>query len=455
MRISSTALAAILSIIAISGAIPAAVAQAVSPVEIQEPDIRALQQHSINDLNAVGQTIAANHFNFPFYFSRKLDIDEKLQKRTDQHSIRFERYNGATVLAISGNYYGAYASEKFSSDQRAKETFMSVVLPILKVAVPAFQNSSAVQGYAIEVSHHVIGKTMGMPIERPENLMVYLPQSAARKLVAAQGNLAQQVALVDAEVFLNAKQMTLWLTEDEQPGQSEAPPAMLESSSTGALQPPAQVAETASARPPYTPAANPPLSDSLLAAQPAAVAPPQPVAPPPPALRDTSPQALAALQTSIQGISNHMLKELEPAAHFVAYAPPAFIPFRHQAYLELSVTTALAEPQGVSRYKAAALAFDEHISPLIRRVLGYFPGDQNFDGISFSTTVRGRTKPGVPVAAPLSVEFFFPMEVLRSYEAYDCTGQQLIDAGVVLINGERARLDLEPAEGSAPSAAGR
>ena len=39
-----------------------------------------------------------------------------------------------------------------------------------------------------------------------------------------------------------------------------------------------------------------------------------------------------------------MLKELEPDAHFVTYAPPAFIPFHHQIYLEFSMTTALTEP---------------------------------------------------------------------------------------------------------------
>jgi hypothetical protein len=143
-----------------------------------------------------------------------------------------------------------------------------------------------------------------------------------------------------------------------------------------------------------------------------------------------------------------MLKELEPEAHFVMYAPPAFIPFHRQVYFELSMTTVLAEPPESSRYELAALAFDEHISPLIRRVLTYFPGDQNFDGISFSTTIRGRTKPGAPAGKPLSVEFFFPLESLRRYEAYDCTGQQLINEGIVLINGERAGLDLQLAQGS-------
>jgi len=47
-----------------------------------------------NDLKTVGKSIATYPFTFPFYLSRTLDIDEKAQKRTDQHSIRFEHYNG-------------------------------------------------------------------------------------------------------------------------------------------------------------------------------------------------------------------------------------------------------------------------------------------------------------------------------------------------------------------------
>src|SRR6266567_5372955 len=88
-------------------------AQVVASVEISDPALRALQDKSFDNLKTVGQNIAGYQFNFPFYLSRKLDIDEKVQKRTDQHSIRFEHYNGSTVIAISGNYYGAYAADKF------------------------------------------------------------------------------------------------------------------------------------------------------------------------------------------------------------------------------------------------------------------------------------------------------------------------------------------------------
>ena len=414
-------------------------AQVVATVEITDPALRALQEKSFNDLKTVGENIASHQFNFPFYLSRKLDIDEKVQKRTDQHSIRFENYNGSTVIAISGNYYGAYAADKFNEDQRARQTFQDVVVPILKAVVPTFENSTSVQGYAVEVSHHVINKTMGMPIERPENLMIYFPRAAALKLVAAQSNMAMQGALIDADVLLNAKQLSIWLTDEESTSVKESAPS-----------------ESAPTNPKLTAIAAPaPAPPSHIASDTAA--PPYPKLDPPPApliekspspQRDSSPQAVAALQSSIQGASNHMLKELGPDAHFVTYAPPAFIPFHHQVYLELSMTTALAEPPDTSRYKLAALSFDEHVSPLIRRVLTYFPGDQNFDGISFSTTVRPHVHPGAPPGKALSVEFFFPLESLRRYESYDCTGQQLMRDGIVLINGERVQLDLQLAEGA-------
>lgn len=414
-------------------------AQVVASVEITDPALRALQEKSFNDLKAVGENIANHQFKFPFYLSRKLDIDEKVQKRTDQHSIRFEHYNGSTVIAISGNYYGAYASDKFNEEQRARQTFQDVVDPILKAVVPTFQDNTSVQGYAIEVSHHVISKTMGMPVERPENLMIYFPQAAAVKLVAAESNMAMQGALIDADVLLNAKQLSIWLTEEESTSVKESAPPVAA---------PSILALTAPAGPASALLSHA-SSDSAPAIDPKPIpAAAQPIAPRTIPLRDSSPQAIAALQSSIQGTSNHMLKELEPEAHFVTYAPPAFIPFHHQIYLELSVTTALVEPPDTSRYKLAALSFDEHISPLIRRVLTFFPGDQNFDGISFSTTVRLRTHPGASAAKALSVEFFFPLESLRRYESFDCTGQQLMKDGIVLINGERVQLDLQLAEGA-------
>ena len=341
-----------------------------------------------------------------------------------------------------------------------------------------------VQGYAIEVSHHVISRSMGMPVEHAENLMIYLPRSAAIKLVNAKNQQAQQAALLESRVFLNANPINIWLDDDIHPNISptqsdptarpEAATLMPISTAPSRLSLTANTDSDAAPIHPQTitsePATAPPTGPQqapqtatlvaaatpppAVSASPAAVPPatPAPAATPlptptiTPTTHSATPQALAALQSSIQGISNHMLKDLEPAAHFTTYAPPAFIAFRNQAFLELSLNTPLSQPVGTSRYKLAALAFDDQISPLIRRVLTYFPGDQQFDGISFSTTIHTPAKPGAPAPKPLSVEFFLPLTALHCYEAYDCTGQQLLDAGIILVNGERIGINLQFAE---------
>src|SRR5581483_9874577 len=158
-------------------------------------------------------------------------------------------------------------------------------------------------------------------------------------------------------------------------------------------------------------------------------------------VRLIAPNTLTELQNSHEDAVGRLVKQLAPQAHFVSYAPPAFIAFHQGAYLQLSMTTALDNSATVTRYTAAALAFDEHISHLIRPVLAFFQQDSTFDGVNFSTTVKPNG-----TAAPVAVEFLVPFSVMRCYAQYDCTGQQVIDTSIVLINGERAGLDLQRAE---------
>ncbi len=409
----------------------AASAQVLTPAEIKDPDLRSLQQQYMNDLKLVGQDILALPLEYHFYLSRKLDLDESQQQQADQRSIRFDRYNGQTVLAVTGNYYAAYP-EKIGADQRARSTFLNVVMPILKSEVPRFQANHQVQGYAVEISHHVLAKVMGVTMERPENLMVFLPQSGALRLLGSRDENVQQAGLMQGQIFLNAQPVTIWLT-------GAGPQSVLgtdpDTGSTERRVPPAgteitQASEGSDGQAPVS--------------TPAPVAKRNDVVPIP--VRDTSPQALAALQSSNQELLAKLVKELDSKAHFVSYASPSFVVFRQGIYLELSLNTALPESAAGSRYKLAAMAFDDHVAPLIRPTLAYFKEEPKFDGISFSTTVHLAGK--LPAAGKSqAVEFFFPFAALRCYEKYDCTGQQLLDAGTVLINGERVALDLQIAEG--------
>jgi hypothetical protein len=412
----------------------ASLAQVVSPVEIKDPASRALQLEYIDDLRLAGQDILATKFDYPFYLSRKLDLDQAQQIRADQHSIRFDSYNGKTVLAITGNYYAAYSADKMSPDERARSTFLNAVIPLLKAAVPRFQSNQHVQGYAVEISHHIMGKVMGVSMERPENLMVFLPQSAALRLLASKDDDTRQAALMQGQSFLNAQPVTIWLNAAGPQLAANSPRA--DGSRDGQSGPTAPALETV----PDEKNGAPPAGSAA-----ASVNVTKPKEPPPP-VRDTSPQALSSLQAANQQVVDQIVKELDPQVHFVTYAPPKFVAFRQGIYLELSLNSSLPTSAAGSRYKQAAMAFDDHVAHLIRPLLAYFKDEQKFDGIGFSTTVHigGKAAAGTSEA----VEFYFPLSSLRCYEKYDCTGQQLLDAGTVLINGERVALDLQIAEGS-------
>jgi hypothetical protein len=412
----------------------ASFAQVVSAAEIKDPELRVLQTEYMDELKSVGQDILANKFEYPLFLSRKLDLDQVQQQKADQRSIRFDRFNGGTVVAITGNYYAAYSADKINGDQRARQTFLDVVMPILQASVPRFQGNKNVQGYAIEISHHILGKVMGVSMERPENLMVYLPQSGAIKLLAAKDDSTRQAALLQGQVFLNAQPITIWLNGEGPQLASGAGPGDAANEDKTGSQAAVEVVHG---------------SDGSSAS----AALPRPKEPPPPPVRDTSAQNLSSLRDANQTLINDMVKELDPQAHFVSYAPPNFVAFRQGIYLEFSMNTNLPESAGGSRYRVAAMAFDDHIAHLIRSIMAHFKegqnkDDQNFDGIGFSTTVHLAGKSAAASSAQ-AVEFYFPLAALRCYERYDCTGQQLIEAGTVLINGERVSLDLQVAEGGA------
>jgi hypothetical protein len=150
---------------------------------------------------------------------------------------------------------------------------------------------------------------------------------------------------------------------------------------------------------------------------------------------------LQKLQTTYGATVQRLLADLKADGHFVDYAPPAFIAFHDGAYLQLSMNTDLDQASGSSQYRIAALAFDTHISHMLRAVSRYFHDSPQFEGVDFSTTVH---QPGQ--SGSQSVEFIASFATLLCYEKYDCTGQELINRSLVLINGERVALDLQRAE---------
>lgn len=380
-------------------------AQVVAPREIRDLNLRELQQKHLPDLEKIAAGIAGHKFPYHFYFSRKLDLSEEQQRGADQHSIRFDTFHNQTVLEVTGNYYASYSAALMDTPERARRTLMDVVVPLLQAAVPPLQDETAIQAFAVEVSHHVRRQMLGVTVEGVEHIAFLLPRSAARTFLSAVTPGEQEQALLHGALYVNAAPAPGW--ENQAQAWTETPAAPASPSPAPAI----------AATPVPRPAAT------------------QPTAGP-------TPETLRQRQASYQPVLDNLVRELDKDAHFVTYAKPTFIAFRDGAYLQLSVTTTLADAQTGSRYRTAALAFDEHIAHLIRPVLTRLKDRSGLDGVDFSTTVRAAGES----SSALAVEFVFPLPALVCYEKYDCTGQQLINQGFVLINGERVDLDLQSAE---------
>ncbi|HME08878.1 MAG TPA: hypothetical protein VKG25_17600 [Bryobacteraceae bacterium] len=331
-----------------------------------------------------------------------MDVTEQKEHQSDQRAIRFSKFQNQIVVQVTGNYFASYSGRLLDRAERVKRTYLDVMLPIVSAIAPRLAGEPKVAAYAIEISHHVRKDVLGVTVENPENLAVIIPRPMAEKASGSRDVVDEITALRASSVYVDGNLVSLWGEQSEDMA---------------------------------------PKADPVSPASPAPVPAPAPISPPP----DLTQAVLEQKQSSYRELLDRMVRELDSSAHFVAYSPPVIVAFHQASYLQLSVTTSLAPPAVGSQYRIAALAFDNHISHLIRPVLAFFKESPNFEGIVFSSTVKipGKTPDS---SVTQSVEFFLPFVELRRYENYDITGQQLINSGYVLINGERVGLDLQSAE---------
>lgn len=192
----------------------AATAQVLAPAEITDSAMRGLQEKYNEELKAIAVSINGHQFPYHFYLSRRLDLTEAQQRSSDQRSIQFDNFEGQVVLKITGNYYASYSATTMTESQRARATYMNVMLPILLDAIPRFNNQAMPQAFALEISHHVRKKVLGVTDEEPENVVLILPKAAAQRLVAAKNDAESHSAVLEGEAFLNKEPVLIW-PEDE------------------------------------------------------------------------------------------------------------------------------------------------------------------------------------------------------------------------------------------------
>jgi len=427
----------------------------VSPNEILNPDLKALEQTYFQRLIGMNQSIAKIKFPFPFYLSRYVGLDPAKQAEADSRGLEFVRFQDRAILKVTGNYNAAYDTLRMTQNERAAATFRSVILPALQVVTAALPEDIACDGIGFEISHHTRTNDRSYDFEGKETLVIVFDRTDAWTMTRAGNDAERQEILNRSKVFVSGVDYGLALTEkdplnvqtlprsipDKPDATSSARSTTLASRSV-LLKP---VAPTQLA-----PGSTPSSSSASAPAEPApattasAKSTEVPTADPPVATPALTQADADRLDEKYQTQLGALAKEGAAKFHFVAYAPPAFVLFHDQIALQMTLKNSLQfGPVKGSIYKRAAQSFDLFLAPLLKDISERVSPDAEFQLFDFS--VLNKLSPAAKETSE-AIEFICPRKALKQFVNAEITNQQLLDQSIVLVNGVRIALNLQPVE---------
>ena len=412
----------------------------VSPNEILDPDLKALEKQYFSQLKSLNQTIARMHFPFPFYLSRYVGIEPAKQAETDSRGLEFVKFRDRTVLKITGNYDAAYSATQFTRNERAARTFQDVLLPILQTVTQGIPPDIACDAIGFEVAYHTRAAEKSYDYEGKELLVIVLDRADAFVLAQATNAQARQDVLNRSMIFLGGQEFGLSLLEKDPYVVSTLPrtkPSKIDSSSSGGSSTTLSRLNRAipNAIPSVAAAASPDSASSAAAK---------------PDLSQARPIATQAdvgrLQSQYQAQLDILSKEGQAKFQFVDYDPPAFVIISKQLALQMTLRNNLRfDIEKSSIYKRAAQTFDLFLAPKLRDILDKIPDDNAVAVYDFSVINPLTSGMGAKERSE-AVEFILPAALARQFVNNEITNQALIDKSQVLVNGVRIALNLQLVE---------
>jgi len=184
----------------------------ISPAEILNPRLKALEQAYLKQLVAANQAIAKMEFPFTFCLSRYAGLDPKDQAAADRRGLEFVKFHESLVLKATGNYNAAFSGDLLTANQRASRVFDEIVAPVLAQLTDRFAPGEGFDAFGLEISYHVMTKTRNYHYEGGELLTLVMNKDDAVNFKHLQGASRQEV-LNRAEVYLDGKPLGLVLGE--------------------------------------------------------------------------------------------------------------------------------------------------------------------------------------------------------------------------------------------------
>src|SRR5216683_6131176 len=434
--------------LAVAFSAPSTSAQ-VSPAEILNPDLKALEETYFPQLKALNQSISKTKFRFPFYLSRYVGLDPAQQAEADSRGLEFVRFQERVILKVTGNYNAAYDTNRMSQNERAANTFRTVVLPILALTTATLPQDIACDGIGFEISYHARSKEPSYDFEGKESLVLVLDRIDAWALSGATTDPLRQEILNRNKIYVSGTDFGLSLTERDPLNVQALPrsiPAKPDATSTAR-------SSTLVARSPLlksnqsaptvsSPALVAPAGSAPTSADPVSLAPTP--ADPLPAAPHFVPADADRLNEKYQAQLASMAKEGAAKFHFLDYAPPTFMIFRDQIALQMTLRNSIQfGPAKGSIYKRAAQSFDLFLAPQLKDLSDRISPDIEFQLLDFS--VLNKLSPGAKGASK-AIEFICPRATLKQFVNAEITNQQLLDQSIILVNGVRIALNLQLVE---------
>lgn len=444
----------------------ASVARAqVSPAEILNPQLKALETKYLPQLKTLNRAIAAAKFPFSFYLSRYVGLDPAQQAEADSRGIEFVNFHDRYVLKITGNYNAAYNAGLLTQNERAARTFKDVIVPILRLVAQEIPSDVGSEAIGFEVSYHARTPNPAYDYEGKEILVVVFDTADA--FACAQASEADQQEILNrSEVYLDGSDYGLALAARnplnvEELGKRGSHPALSESSPAAAA---SATQRLAAVSPNLLPSdlkpSAPQATNGISSSSGAAPASPAPSATAPDASEPAREAAAAPadaerLQSKYQAQLDALAKDAGKF-HFVDYAPPSFTVFRSQIVLQLTLRNSLHfDVDKTSIYKRAAQSFDLFLAPLLKDLLDKVPPGDEYAALDItvvnqlspsSNSASRAPHPSSSRPSSEAVEFVCPLRLLRQFVDAGITNQQLIDQSIVLVNGVRIALSLQQVE---------
>jgi len=433
--------------LAMSFSAPPASAQ-VSPSEILNPDLKALEQSYFPQLKGLNQSIARTKFPFPFYLSRFVGLDPAQQPEADSRGLEFVRFQDRVILKVTGNYNAAYDSTRLTPNERAAGTFRAVVLPILNLVTAALPEDVSCDGIGFEISHHVHTRDPSYEYEGKEILVVVLDRDDAWALSRAVTDPERQDIVNRSKVYVSGAEFGLSLSERDPLNVQALPrsiPAKPDATSTARSSTAAghsSLLKSNLSLPSLAPVVLSP-TDSVSASGNPTLPSPKTADPEPARLPPTQAEA-DRLSEKYQPQLTALAKEGATKFHFVDYAPPTFVVFRDQMALQMTLRDSIQfGPVKGSIYKRAAESFDLFLAPQLKDLSDKIPADLEFQLYDFS--VLNKLSPG-PKGTSEAIEFICPRTALKQFVNAEITNQQFLDQSFILVNGVRIALNLQLVE---------